>query len=225
MKIKLLDLCCKAGGAAMGYFKAALELGLDIEIIGVDIEEQPNYPFKFIKADAVEFLKKNWKRFTHIHASPPCQKYSCSTAQYRNQGKEYRDILKELTELMYKLCIPGVIENVQTAPIRPDVVLRGDMFGLKVLRVRHFENVNWFMMNPMKPKKIGSVREGDYCCIIGKGSWTASRNDKKPKFAEGTIRETWSKAMGIDWYMKDVEISEAIPPAYTKYIGKEFFRL
>ena len=75
-EIKLLDLCCKAGGAAMGYKQAADDLGIKITITGIDIEPQPNYPFNFIQADAVEYLRNNWQNYTHVHASPPCQAYS-----------------------------------------------------------------------------------------------------------------------------------------------------
>ena len=79
-KIKLLDLCAKAGGCSVGYFQSAQDLGFEIEITGIDIEPQPNYPYNFIQTDAVAYLKKNYKKYTHIHASPPCQKYSNSTA-------------------------------------------------------------------------------------------------------------------------------------------------
>ena len=224
--IKLLDLCCKAGGCSMGYYQAAIDLGYNIQITGVDIEPQPNYPFKFIQADAVEYLSKNYKKYTHFHASPPCQKYTCSTTHMKNQGKIYRDNLEELRFLMYQIGLPGVIENVPTSPLRPDVVLRGDMFGLHVLRKRHFELVNWWSMNPIMPQKVGSVSDGDYVCVYGKagikksGKYRASQ----PKFKKRTIKETWAFAMGIDWMKKDTELAEAIPPAYTKYIGIDFFK-
>jgi DNA (cytosine-5)-methyltransferase 1 len=227
MKIKLLDLCCKAGGCSVGYYQAAKNMGLDIEITGVDIKPQPNYPFNFIEADACHYLHEFWQNYTHIHASPPCQLYSNSTQHMRNQGKQYADILAPLRQIMYNTGLPGVIENVPNAPIRPDIVLRGDMFGLKVLRKRHFETVNWFMLNPFMPVKIGSVSDGDYVCVYGKASYRKSSKYRAvyPKFKKGTIKDTWGYAMGIDWMGKDTELAEAIPPAYTQYIGKEFFKL
>jgi DNA (cytosine-5)-methyltransferase 1 len=164
--IKLLDLCCKAGGCSMGYFQAAQDLGIDIEITGVDIEAQPNYPFKFVQADAEQYFIENWENFTHVHASPPCQEYSVSTVAMRKAGKKYKDNLDGLSRLMYQSGLPGVIENVPTAPIRPDIILRGDMFGLKVLRKRHFELVNWFMMQATIPRQVGSVKEGDYAQVL-----------------------------------------------------------
>ena len=221
--VRLLDLCCKAGGCSFGYKQAADDLGLEIEIVGVDIEEQPNYPFQFIQADAVEFLKENWRDFTHVHASPPCQNYTTGTAVHRAQGKEYRDNLAAVRETMILTGLPGVIENVPTAPVRPDIVLRGDMFGLKVLRKRHFELVNWWAMNPVMPYKIGSVKEGDYAQVFGKGQLKGSGKGNKPVKIPGTVNEVWSIAMGIDW-MTNIELAEAIPPAFTRYVGQEWFR-
>lgn len=222
--IRLLDLCCKAGGCSRGYELAAQEMGLDIEIVGVDIAPQPNYKYEFVQADAIDYIKKYGKKFTHVHASPPCQEYSCSTTEWRKNGKVYVDILSELRIEMQKNNRPGVIENVQGAPMRPDIILRGDAFGLKVLRTRLFECVNWFALSPCLPQKMGSVRDGDYVSVFGKASYGKVTNVAKPKFAKKTIRDTWAYAMGIDWYMTDIELSSAIPPAYTHYIGLEFFK-
>lgn len=220
--IKLLDLCCKAGGCSMGYYQAAQDLGIDIEITGVDIEAQPNYPFNFVQADAEQYFINNWQKFTHVHASPPCQEYSVSTIQMRKNGKIYRDNLFPLQNVIAKSGLPGVIENVPTAPIRPDVVLRGDMFGLKVLRKRHFELINWFMMTSPMPRQIGSVKEGDYAQVLGKGQLKVT-GGKPFKVPGKNVNEVWRNAMGIDW-MTNLELAEAIPPAYTRYIGNDFFK-
>lgn len=221
-KIKLLDLCCKAGGCSVGYNNAAIKMGLSIEIVGVDIEKQPNYPFAFIQADAVDFLKNNWKRFTHIHASPPCQEYTVATAVMRKNGKVYKDNLQDVMQLMHSIEKRGVIENVMNAPIPGDIVLRGDMFGLKVLRARKFHLVNWFAMCPLPPTKKGTVKNGDYVQVVGKGQLKVT-NGQRFKVPGTNIKEVWSYAMGIDW-MTRTEMAEAIPPAYTEYIGFEFFR-
>lgn len=211
----------------MGYYQAAQDLGIDIEITGIDIEEQPNYPFNFIRANAIDYMALHGDIYTHIHASPPCQKYSQSTAQFRKEGKVYTDILTDITELIIKSGKPGVIENVTNSPVRPDIVLRGDMFGLRVLRKRHFQLENWFMMCPMLPKKIGTVSDKDYITVIGKGSWSNSKKDRrhKPAWAKDmTIKQARGYAMGIDWMKDDYEFSEAIPPAYTRYIGYYFLK-
>ena len=222
--IKLLDLCCGAGGAAMGYFQGAKDQGIEIQITGIDIKPQPNYPFTFIQDDAVSFLKKNHKKFTHFHSSPPCQKYSPSTDRYRKNGKIYPDNLEEIRELMYGCGKPGIIENVMTSPLRPDIILRGDMFDLKVLRSRKFELVNWFDFRPGTPKRNGTVRRGDYISVFGKAALRKNSSDEWPKFKQESILKTWSFAMGIDWMKTDRELAESIPPAYTRYLSLNFFK-
>lgn len=85
---------------------------------------------------------------TYIHASPPCQLYSNSTAvaKSKNPEKEYSNICVDIKDYLRSINKPSVIENVLQAPIRNDIVLNGDMFRLKVLRSRKFELNNWFMM-------------------------------------------------------------------------------
>jgi DNA (cytosine-5)-methyltransferase 1 len=224
-KIILLDLCCKAGGCSMGYYYASQDLGLDIQIVGVDKEPQPNYPFTFIQTDAVAYLKKNYKKYTHIHASPPCQKYSNSTARAKaeNPDKEYSAICEDIRDFLQTISKPSVIENVLQAPIRKDIVLNGDMFRLQVLRSRKFELNNFFMMQPSKPKKLGTVLNGDYAMCVGKGQLKV-KNGKKFNVPGNNIQEVWSNAMGIYW-MTTNEMREAIPPSYTQYIGQFFFNI
>ena len=221
MTIRMVDLCCKAGGCSVGYMQAAQELGITLEIVGVDIQHQPNYPFPFIKADAVRFIKACRNSFDFIHASPPCQAYSIQTISLRKKGQEYIDILKKLRTEMQRTKKPYVIENVPGAPMRADLVFRGDMFGLKVLRKRLFEIEDLFVLQPGLPTKKGSERKGDFVTVTGNGHLkTRAKNISK---VEGnTIIELWSNAMGIDWMTKK-ELSQAIPPAYTKYIGLHIF--
>ena len=223
--IKLLDLYCGAGGCAVGYFQAAKELGIEIEITGIDNEPQPNYPFTFIQSDAIDYIRENGHKYTHYHASPPCQLYSKSTAMYRKQGKIYHDLVDITRFEIEKTGLTGVIENVPSAPIRPDLVLRGDMFNLKVLRQRHFELINWFAFKPVIPQKVGSVRNGDYCSVFGNGSYRKNKLDAEPKFKKSSVVETWKHALDIDWMKKEKELSNSIPPAYTNYIGQIWFNL
>lgn len=121
--------------------------------------------------------------------------------------------------------LPWVMENVPTAPIRADIVLYGYMFGLPVIRRRHFEIEGWWTMQPGIPARIGSVKNGDFITIFGKQGYRKSANLPKgwrPKFDQGTGLKTWHYAMGIpDQYrFRDTEIAEGIPPAYTRYIGR-----
>lgn len=221
MKPKLLDLFCGAGLAAIGYADAGFE------IVGVDNRPQPRYPYTFHCADAMEVLANPvfLANFDAIHASPPCQHYTSSTAKFRKSGKTYPDLLPGTRDLLEKQAKPWVIENVPGAPIRPDLILRGDVFGLGVLRRRFFEFGNWWAMQPQLPQKKGSVKNGDFVSIFGNAAY---RKDSclpvgwRPKFAKRTIKETWHFALGLpEWFRPtDVEMSEGIPPAYTKYIGQ-----
>lgn len=215
MKPKLLDLFCKAGGAGMGYQRAGFD------VTGIDIAPQKHYPFTFIQADAIEYVLKYGHLYDVIHASPPCQNASKSTAIAKSRGKTYPDLIPVTRAALEKFKIPTIIENVPGAIIRPDVIMRGTMFNLKVLRKRIFEVNNCFILQPGIPQKSGTVKAGDYYSIFGKGSWRKSKTDDMPKYQLKTVRESWAAAMGIDWYMNECELAEAIPPAYTGYIGKQ----
>lgn len=200
----------------MGYHRAGFE------VVGIDIEPQPNYPFEFIRGDALKLIPEMASDIDAIHASPPCQEASKSTAVAKSKGKEYPDLIPATRKVLSTAGRPFIIENVPQARIKPDVVLTGQMFGLRVIRQRHFEISPTFMLNPCPAKKKGSVKNGDLVSPFGKASWkNSSRQDTPATFANGrTIRETWAYAMGIDWHLTDIEVSEAIPPAYTEYIGQ-----
>ena len=214
MKPILLDTFCKAGGAAMGYYKAGFD------VVGVDIEPQKNYPFEFIQAEAIEFILNRGHEFSAIHSSPPCQLYSKSTVRQRKQGKVYPDLVAKTREALERTGKHFVIENVPQSPVRPDVILTGNQFNLYVLRKRHFE-LSFFMLQPfpeMEFRKVGI----DICSVFGSAS-----GDRCPvhRFGKKTIREAWAFAMGIDWHMTENELAEAIPPAYTEFIGKQLITL
>jgi len=219
--MKILDLYCGAGLAAIGYKQAGFN------VTGVDNEQKSCYAGdEFIMADVFDILKDIafCRQFDAIHASPPCQKYSQSTALHRANGAVYPDLIELTRRWLDHIDLPYVIENVSAAPVRPDVVLYGHMFGLKVIRKRKFELGNWFMMQPVVPIVGGQVKTGDFCCVMGKGSYRANSSTPKghrPKFDQGSINSTWAYAMGLPpgLKFKNTEIAEGIPPAYTKYIG------
>lgn len=210
-KPRLLDLFCCAGGAAKGYQRAGFD------VVGVDIKPQPNYPFEFHQGDALEFLAAHWREFDAIHASPPCQA-SCALTAGTNKGREYPQLIPDTRAALAKLNVPTVIENVQGAKVRRDVTLCGEMFGLGVIRHRYFELDGWTMPQPAHVPHRGRVAgyrhgkrfEGPYVAVYGRGG------------GKGTIAQ-WQTAMGIDWTADRVELAEAIPPAYTEYIGRRLF--
>jgi DNA (cytosine-5)-methyltransferase 1 len=203
---RILDLFCKAGGCSVGYHRA----GFEVE--GVDIEPQPNYPFKFTQMDWLEYLETNdLSRFDAIHASPPCHRYSKLNAI--NKKDHYPDLVEPVRNKLLEIGKPFIIENVVGAPLRDPIMLCGTMFGLKVFRHRLFES-NVFMFEPPHPKHDGStgthrwpyVPINGYLQISGEGNY---------KFEDGC------KAMGIDWMKTKEELNNAIPPAYTEWIGQQ----
>ncbi len=207
MKPTILDAFCGAGGAAMGYHRAGFQ------VVGIDIKKQPNYPFPFIRADAVAFLTElisvgpDGAQFEAIHASPPCQFASKARVLWDNL---HFDLLEPTRELLEASGLPYVIENVKGAPLRDPVVLEGQMFGLNTHRLRLFET-NWplevptLRLTPGPIAKMGRpVRHGESIQVIG-------------HFSDVTAGR---EAMGIDWMTRD-EMSEAIPPAYTEFIGAQ----
>jgi len=210
-RYRLLDLFCGAGGAGKGYSDAGFE------VVGVDIKPQPRYPFEFIQADALEFLDGGGAvGFNAVHASPPCQAYIRS-GMVAKDGR-HPELIEPTRECLQATGLSWVIENVPGAPIRPDVVLCGSMFGLAIRRHRWFE-LSWG--EPVMTLACDHSRPitGVYGHPHGKGG--AWRNGNRPMLPSD--QETWSREMGIDW-MKPLELAAAIPPAYTELIGEQLLR-
>jgi DNA (cytosine-5)-methyltransferase 1 len=202
-KPRLLDLFCGAGGAAMGYHRAGFG-----EIVGVDIKPQPRYPFEFVQADALEYVLEYGHEFDAIHASPPCQFATMATRQWRADGREYPDLLEQTRRGLEAIGRPFVIENVPGAPLINPTILNGGMFRLKVRRTRLFET-SFDMPLVLRPPearakfKMGRpVVEGDTITPVGHFS--------NVSYAQ--------QEMDIDW-MGQADLAQAIPPAYTEYIG------
>ena len=217
MRPRLLDLFCGAGGAAMGYHRAGFE------VVGVDIAPQPNYPFEFHRADALETLDHPGIAFMYsaIHASPPCQAHTAMSNRWRGSGgraDEHIDLIGPTRALLLETGLPYVIENVPgaRAHMRSPVVLTGEMFGLGVHRPRLFES-NVLLLVPPKPdpdpRSVG---------VYGKahdGRLLWERTDGSQQRAAASLEEG-RVAMGIDW-MEWRELAEAIPPAYAELIGHQ----
>lgn len=196
-KFRALDLFCGAGGAGKGLMDAGFE------VFGVDIINQCRYPAWFLLSDA---MAMDLSGYDFIWASPPCQAYSrASSWETKNRASRLIESVREKLENER----PGgcwAIENVPQAPLRADLVLSGNQFGLGVIRKRHFE-VSFSIRSPEIPVETGygSVKNGDLETVAGGGSGVL-------------IKDRWSKAMGIDW-MTRRELAQAIPPAYSKFIG------
>lgn len=200
---RLLDLFCGAGGCAAGYHRAGFD------VVGVDIEPQPHYPYEFHQADALTYPLAG---FDVIHASPPCQAYSQAAQTQRNAGKEYPDLLAPTREKLIAAGLPWVIENVPGAPMRADYKFCGCQFGLDLRRERWFE-VSWPVAYSLMPP---CNHPYPVVSVVGHGApaWVRERLGYNPTIAD------YRAAMGIDWMNRN-ELSQAIPPAYTEYIGAQ----
>lgn len=219
---RMVDLFCGAGGAAMGYHQAGFE------VVGVDIVPQPNYPFQFVQADALAWLRdcsriKRSLSWAAIHASPPCQHFTKYGNRIKDIQDRYEDLLEPTRDLLREIGLPYVIENVERAPMLSAVRLCGSMFDGKgtndIQRHRLFET-NWPLVAPgrcnhsiWEPNRYTggrSIERGGAHVLCRKtmeiGKW-------------GIPLETQKWGMGVDWDITVRELSEAIPPAYTQYVG------
>ena len=209
-KPRLLDLFCCAGGAAMGYSRAGFD------IVGVDLHPQPRYPFEFIQADALKLDPAFIASFDAIHASPPCQSYS-DLAKRNGNAHEWPRLVDPVREMLRRSGRPYVIENVEGAPLIDPIVLCGTMFkGLRVLRHRLFETDVPILVPPHGKHPL--------CHTLDKRKSHYGKTDDMRDFVSvnggGNCSVAAARdAMGINWMNKG-ELNEAIPPAYTEFIGR-----
>jgi DNA (cytosine-5)-methyltransferase 1 len=206
-KPRLLDLCCKAGGCSVGYVRAGFE------VVGVDIEPQPHYPFGFHQADALTYPLDG---FDVVVASPPCQGYSTMSACRPGTAEKYEQLIDVIRERFLASGLPYVIENVEGAyrHMHHPIMLCGEMFGLRTYRHRLFES-NIPLIGLDHPKHV--LRAAKTSRIPGYGEYWSIAG----KF--GGI-ESAKVAMGIDWPMTDKELANAIPPVYTEWIGLQLIQ-
>lgn len=199
--LKGLDLFCGAGGASMGYHRAGFEM------TGVDINPQPRYPFRFVQGDALEYVAAHGNEYAAIFASPPCQRYSEATPIHIRETKP--DLIAATRDAIKPFGVPYIIENVANARrhlVNP-VLLCGTMFGLRVWRHRWFETWPFWCLSPVS------------CDHRGRPV-TLSPGSNARKGRGGTRIAVARDAMQIDW-MTGEEINEAIPPAYTEFLGTQ----
>jgi DNA (cytosine-5)-methyltransferase 1 len=220
MKPRLLDLFSCAGGAGVGYARAGFD------VVGVDKDRQPNYPYEHHVSDALAYLRDHGREFDAIHASPPCQRYT-SGASITGTRSKHPDLVDPTRDALEDLGKPYVIENVVGSPLRDYVQLCGSEFGLVIVeddglptqlrRHRWFES-NRFLMGAGGCNHVAGIRTGS---VFGNGgAWQVS-----PGFADrGGYRppySSWGRLLGIDWMTKQRELAESIPPAYTEFLGRQ----
>ena len=204
LRPRLLDLFCGAGGAAMGYARAGFE------VVGVDNRSMPRYPFEFVQADAMTFPLDG---FDVIHASPPCQDHSPLRSVAGTHGTGW--LLDATLERLATNPALWIVENVGAAHNRADFLLCGEMFGLCTIRHRRFTldpRFSNLLAIPPHPKHRArtSTKKRRTC-------WDAGLNISVTGDIGSTIG---GLALGIEW-MNGNELSQAIPPAYTEYVGAQ----
>jgi DNA (cytosine-5)-methyltransferase 1 len=204
---RLLDLFCGAGGAARGNHDAGFD------VFGVDNVFQPNYPYSQVQADA---LTVDLHGFDVIHASPPCQRYSTTRALHAN---EYPDLIAHVRARLREQGRPFVIENVVGAPLLNPLLLCGSSFDLGVRRHRLFETSPLLVFMPecvhhLQPEPLDVTGGGPVSPTYVR--YTAGGISRKP-----TSIAQARHAMGIEWRMTRREVAQAVPPAYTKFIGEQ----
>jgi DNA (cytosine-5)-methyltransferase 1 len=217
--LTVLDTYCCSGGMAMGYYLAGYD------VVGVDIDPQPNYPFTFVQCDAIEYIRAHGHEFDLGHGSPPCQAYTPLNAY---NHKVYPDLIGPTREAFEAVGLPYVIENVEAAApeLRDPTLLCGPMFGLRVYRHRLFET-NWGLTVPPHPKHVERCTRNGYL-----------PTPERPFMSihGGKHSRAWQRAacdaMGMPWIKvpEDArmdriqagirEVCEAIPPRYAQWIGE-----
>ncbi|MCK9568429.1 DNA cytosine methyltransferase [Candidatus Pacearchaeota archaeon] len=210
--MRALDLFCCAGGASRG-----LELAGFDDIVGVDIVDQPRYPYEFINCDVMK-LEESFDEdflwdFDYIWASPPCQAFTIATMQWKNKGRSYPDLIEYTRNMLKSTGKLYTIENVPQAPLINPVMLCGTMFGMRMYRHRIFES-NFSVRQPdhgkhlTKNAKLGRPIDGDqFIQMVGHFSGVQRARDMT----------------GCQW-MNRYELAQCVPPAYSRYIATEMMR-
>lgn len=189
----LLDLFCGEGGASVGYYRAGFLP------VGVDHLPKPRYPFHFVQFDALAYLdwliaSGEWRLFSAIHASPPCQEY-CTLREFTT-GIHPR-LIEPVVSRLSSLPLPWVVENVERAPVPNGLMLCGSMFGLPVLRHRLFASSH-LLFAPGR-----CVHDGRHVVFS--------------RCLDGEYRS----ALGVPWMTARGGARQAIPPAYAEWLGRQ----
>jgi DNA (cytosine-5)-methyltransferase 1 len=203
---RLLDLFCGAGGCTRGYQNAGFY------VVGVDNMPQPRYcGDEFHQGDAMTWPLAG---FDVIHASPPCQRYTVARSM---RGNHHPDLLPPVRDRLRAQSAPWVIENVPGAPLRADFRLCGCQFGLRAGDA-YLCRPRWFEVSFSLPLTMLSPcwHDGRVVPVFGHNP----NKDYYRRWGRGSPIEERKRVMGIDWMNRN-ELSQAIPPAYTEFIGRQ----
>lgn len=206
-KPRLLDLFCGAGGCSVGYSRAGFD------VVGVDIESHPDYPFEMHVADAMSFPLDG---FDVIHASPPCQDHSALKTLHEANGTAW--MLLAIIERLEASGLPWIVENVDAAPLPGSLVLCGSEFGLGAMCRdgvwRQLRRHRRFASNVYLMGAGGCAHKGQAMGVYGLGGGGQMQHSYKAWRGES------AEAMGIDW-MAQKDLVQAIPPVFTAFLGEQ----
>ena len=182
-------------------------------VVGVDITDGHNYPFEFIRSDVFALDERFLEEFDLIWASPPCQQFAICSRRWLNAGYTMAcNLIPQTRGLLTGAGRPFIIENVPNAPLRKDLTLCGEMFGLRVVRHRIFEfgwGIRCAQPGHKKHRPRLNKNHSYYCQTTGHGGESYSYKIKD-----------WQDAMGIDWVRDREHLVEMMPPKYVEYITK-----
>ena len=209
----LLDLFSGIGGAGVGYSRAGFK------VVGVDKQWMPEYPFPYYRQDALKFMERfledgntiNGEPVDAIHASPPCKKFSTISKSLGYDS--HTDLLTPIREMLVESGLPYIIENVPGAPMRNPIMLCGSMFELRIER-GYLQRHRLFESNIMLQMPRPCRHEGQAIGVYGNGRGGGPLRMRTANAAEAKA------LMGIDWAGRN-GITQAVPPAYTEYLGKQ----
>jgi DNA (cytosine-5)-methyltransferase 1 len=203
----------------VGYHRAGFD------VVGVDNRPMPCYPFEFHQGDALEYLAEHGREYDAIHASPPCQAHTVAASIHGSAGN-HPQLIGDVRGYLISVGKPWVVENVPNSPMGFSITLCGLMFGLRVIRHRLFES-SAMLLAPAHP---------DHPKHLSTGTRTAKRGGRGNGYSTGEaglvcvagnnfVREAGAKAMGIDWMDTRRTLANAIPPAYTEFVGRQLLNV
>lgn len=225
--MRALDLCCKAGGASMGLRRSGLfrkEVGAVYfdDITGVDIKPQPRYPFTFLREDVTRLTVDYVRQFDFVWASPPCQRHTKMRTMHN--AREHGCIIEPVRAVLKASGVPYAIENVVGAPLVDPVML-----CMSAFTVLHQP----WQLQRHRLVEASFPLEGIACAhwpgvpVLGVyGGHVRDRRRRAGSASRGVAdppREEAELLMDIDWMTLD-ELSEAIPPAYSRHVVEEWQR-